>query len=101
MKKFDSRRSRYKTMIVVAGSLALGTAMMATAAIAFARGGDGGHFGGGHFVARHFGGGFGGDFLRPQGFGDDGLGYDNGSGYGDGYSGCYVPTPDGYAWACY
>jgi len=62
-------------MIVVAGSLALGTAMMATAAIAFARGGDGGHFG--------------------RGFGGDGF-Y-----YGDGYSGCNVPTPDGYAWACY
>jgi hypothetical protein len=101
MNKFDSKRSRYKTMIVVAGSLALGTAMMATAAIAFARGGDGGHFGGGHFVARHFSRGFGGDFGRPHGFGDDGLGYDNGSGYGDGYSGCYVPTSDGYAWACY
>ena len=45
--------------------------------------------------ARHFGRGFGGDFGRLYGFGGDGL-Y-----YGDGYSGCYVPTPDGYAWACY
>ena len=87
MNKFDSRHSRYKTMIIVAGSLAIGTAMMATAAIAFARGGGGGHFGGG--------------FGRPHGFGGDGLDYDDGSGYGDGYSGCYVPTPDGYAWACY
>jgi hypothetical protein len=95
MKKFDSSRSRYKTMIVVVGSLALGSAMMATVAIAFARGG------GGHFAARQFGRGFGSDFGRPHGFGDDGLYYDNGSGYGDGYSGCYVPTPDGYAWACY
>jgi hypothetical protein len=100
MNKLDSKRSRHKTMIVVAGSLALCTAM-ATAAIAFARGGGGGHFGGGHFVARHFGRGLGGDFGRPRGFGDDGLDYDNGSGYGNGYSGCYVPTPDGYAWACY
>jgi hypothetical protein len=101
MKRFDSRRSRRKAMIVVAASLALGTAMMATAAIAFARGGGGGHFGGGHFAARHFGRGFGGVFGRPHGFGGDGLDYDDGSGYGDGYSGCYVPTPDGYAWACY
>ena len=83
-------------MIVVVASLALGTAMMATAAIAFGRGG-----GGGHFAARHFGRGFGGVFGRPHGFGGDGLDYDDGSGYGDGYSGCYVPTPDGYAWACY
>src|ERR1700722_879127 len=96
MRRFDSRRSRRKTMIVVAASLALGTATMATAAIAFARGG-----GGAHFAARHFGRGFGGVFGRPHGFGGDGLDYDDGSGYGDGYSGCYVPTPDGYAWACY
>ena len=95
MNKFDSGRSRSKTMIVVAGSLAIGTPMMATAAIAFARGG------GGHFATRHFGRGFGGDLGRPSEFGGDGLYYDNGSGYGDGYSGCYVPTPDGYAWACY
>ena len=95
MKKSDSGRSRHKTMIVVAGSLALATAMMATAAIAVASGG------GGHFAARHFGRSFGGDFGRPPGFGDDELYYDNGSGYGDGYSGCYVPTPDGYDWACY
>ena len=96
MRKFDARHPTFKTMIVVAGSLAIGTAMMATAAIAFARGD-----GGGHFAARHFGRGFGGDFGRPHGFGGDGLDYDDGSGYGDGYSGCYVPTPDGYAWACY
>jgi hypothetical protein len=101
MRRFDSRRSRHKTMIVVAASLALGTAMMATGAIAFARGGGGGHFGGGHLAARHLGKGFGGGFGRPHGFGGDGLDYDDGSGYGDGYSGCYVPTPDGYAWACY
>ena len=103
MRKFDSGRSTSKTMIVVFTSLALGTAMMATATIAFARGGGGGggHFGGGHFAARHFGRGFGGDFGHPHGFGGDGLDYDDGSGYGDGYSGCYVPTPDGYAWACY
>ena len=94
MRRFDSRRSRRKTMIVVVASLALGTAMMATAPIAFGRGG-----GGGHFAARHFGRGFGGDFGRLYGFGGDGL-YD-GEGYGYGYSGCYVPTPDGYAWACY
>src|ERR1700722_6361384 len=97
MNKFDSRCSRHKTMIVVAGSLAIGTAMMASAAIAFARSGGGGHFGGGHFAARHFGRGFGGDFGRPYGFAGDGLYYDDGSGYGDGYSSCYVPTPDGYA----
>jgi hypothetical protein len=118
MRKFDSGRSTSKTMIVVFTSLALGTAMMATATIAFARGGGGGggHFGGGFggghfggFGAGHFGGGFGGGrfagrhfgrglgdgFGRLPGFGDEGL-YD-----GDGYSGCYVPTPDGYAWACY
>jgi hypothetical protein len=97
MRKFDSMYSTSKTMIVVAASLALGTATMATATLAFARGGGGGHFSGGHFAARHFGRGFGGDFRR----GGDGLYYDDGSGYGDGYSGCYVPTPDGYAWACY
>ena len=101
MRKFESRRPTSKTMIVVAASLALGTAMMATATLAFARSGGGGHSGGGHFAARHFGRGFGGDFARPHGFGDDGPYYDNGSGYGDGYSGCYVPTSDGYAWACY
>src|SRR3984893_14567671 len=101
MRKFESRRPTSKTMIVVAASLALGTAMMATATLAFARSGGGGHSGGGHFAARHFGRGFGGDFGRPYGFGSDGLHYDDGSGYGNGYSGCYVPTPDGYAWACY
>ena len=95
MRKFDLIHSTSKTMIVVAASLALGTAMMTIATLAFARGG------GGHFAARHFGRGFGGDFGRPYGFGGDGLYYDDGSGYGDGYSGCYVPTPDGYAWACY
>ena len=101
MRKFESRRPTSKTMIVVAASLALGTAMMATATLAFARSGGGGHFGGGHFAARHFGRGFGGDYGRPYGFGSDGLYYDDGSGYGNGYSSCYVPTPDGYAWACY
>ena len=105
MRKFDSRRSTYKAMIVVAASLALGTAMMATATIAFARGGGGGHFGGGghlgggfgggRIAGRHFGRGFGDGFGRLYGFGGDGF-Y-----YGDGYNGCYVPTPDGYAWACY
>lgn len=107
MRKFDSRHPTSKTMIVVAASLALGTAMMATATLAFARGGGGGHFGGfgaghigggfggGRFAGRHFGGGFGDGFGRLYGFGGDGF-Y-----YGDGYSGCYVPTPDGYAWACY
>jgi hypothetical protein len=98
-------------MIVVAASLALGTAMMATATLAFARGGSRGHFGGsgrfgggfdgGHFAGRHFGRGFGGDFGRLYGFGGDGLYDGEGYGYGYGYSGCYVPTPDGYAWACY
>jgi hypothetical protein len=91
--------STSKTMMVVAASLALGTAMMATATLAFARGGSGGHFGGGfgggRFAGRHFGRGFGNGFGRLYGFGGDGL-Y-----YGDGYSGCYVPTPDGYAGACY
>ena len=109
MREFDSRRCTYKTMIIVAASLALGTAMMATATLAFARGGGGGGghfggfgaghigggFGGGRFAGRHFGRGFGGDFGRLYGFGGDGF-Y-----YGDGYSGCYVPTPDGYTWACY
>jgi hypothetical protein len=109
MRKFDSRHSTSKTMIVVAASLALGTAMMATATLAFARGGSGGHFGGsgrfgggfdgGHFAGRHFGRGFGGDFGRLYEFGGDGL--NDGEDYGYGYSGCYVPTPDGYAWACY
>jgi hypothetical protein len=109
MRKFDSRHPTSKTMIVVAASLALGTAMMATATLAFARGGSGGHFGGsgrfgggfdgGHFAGRHFGRGFGGDFGRLYGFGGDGL--NDGEDYGYGYSGCYVPTPDGYAWACY
>ena len=101
MRNFDSMHSTSKTMIVVAASLALGTAMMATAALAFARSAGGRHFGDGHFAARHFSRGFGGDFARPHGFSDEGLYYDNGSGYGDGYGGCYVPTPDGYAWACY
>ena len=105
MRSFDSMHSTSKTMIVVAASLALGTAMMATATLAFARGGGGAHFGGsghfgdgfdgGHYAGRHFGRGFGGGFGRLYGFGGDGR-Y-----YGDGYSGCYVPTPDGYAWACY
>src|SRR3984893_9490098 len=107
MRKFESRRPTSKTMIVVAASLALGTAMMASATLAFARGGDGGHFGGfgaghigggfggGRAAGRHFGIGFGDDFGRRHGFGGD-VFY-----YGDGYSGCYVPTPDGYAWACY
>jgi hypothetical protein len=117
MRKFDSGRSTYKAMIVVVTSLAIGTAMMATATIAFARGGGGGgghfgggfggghfggfgagHFGGGfgsgRFAGRHFGSGFGDDFGRLYGFGDEFY-------YGDDYSGCYVPTPDGYAWACY
>ena len=85
MRKFDSRHSTSKTMIVVAASLALGTAMMATATLAFARGGSRGHFGGsghfgggfdgGHFAGRHFGRGFGGDFGRLYGFGGDGLYY--------------------------
>src|ERR1700758_1526380 len=101
MNEFDSKRSRYQTMVVVAGSLAIGAAMMATAAIAFTRGG-----GAGHFTARHFGRDFGGNLGRPSKRGGDGLYYDDGSGYGDGgygdgYSGCYVPMPDGYAWACY
>jgi len=117
MRKFDSGRSTYKAIIVVVTSLALGTAMMATATIAFARGGGGGGhfggnfggarfggfggghfgggFGGGRFAGRHFGRGFGDGFGRLYGLGGEGL-Y-----YGDGYSGCYVPTPDGYAWACY
>ena len=101
MRKFDSGRSTYKAIIVVVTSLALGTAMMATATNAFARGGGGGGghfgggFGGGRFAGRHFGRGFGDGFGRLYGLGGDGL-Y-----YGDGYSGCYVPTPDGYAWACY
>ena len=81
MNKFDFRYSTYKTMIVVAASLALGTAMMATATLAFARGGGGGYFSGGG----HFGGGFGGEGFY----------------YGDGYNGCYVLTPYGYSWACY
>jgi hypothetical protein len=96
MNRFDSRGSRYKTMIVVVGSLAIGAAMMVTAAIAFTRGA-----GAGHFAARDFGRGFGGDFGRPSGSDGDGPYYDDGSGHGNGYSGCYVPTPDGYAWACY
>ena len=104
MRKPGSRRSIYKTMIVVATSLALGTAMTATATIAFARGDGAGHFGGfgaGHFGCGSFGGGrfsgrsFGRDFGRRYGFGGDGF-Y-----YGGGYSGCYVLTPYGYAWACY
>jgi hypothetical protein len=111
MKKFDSRHSTSKAMIVASVSLALGTAMMATATLAFARGGGGRHFGdfgaghigggfgGGRFAGRHFGRGFGDGFGRPHGFGGDGFYY--GDGYGYGYGGCYVPTPDGYAWACY
>jgi hypothetical protein len=97
MNPFDSRRSRHKPMIVVAGSLAIGTLMMATAAISFARGGGGGHFGSGHFAIRHFGG----DFGRPSELGSDGLYYGDVSGYGDGHSGCYAPTSDDDAWACY
>jgi hypothetical protein len=89
MRKFVSRHSTSKTIIVVAASLALGTATMATATLAFARGGSGGHFGGsGHFSgsgAGHFGGGFGGEGFH----------------YGDGHNGCYVLTPYGYSWACY
>jgi len=107
MKKFDPRHSTSKAMIVVSASLALGTAMMATATLAFARGGGGGHsggfgaghigggFGGGRFAGRHFGRGFDDGFGRLHGFGGHGF-Y-----YGYGYGGCYVPTPDGYAWACY
>jgi hypothetical protein len=109
MRKFDSGHPTTKTMIVVAASLALGTAMMASATLAFARGGGGGHFGGfraghigggfggGRVAGRHFGRGFGDEFGRRYRFGGDGFYY--GDGYG--YSGCYVPTPDGYAWACY
>jgi hypothetical protein len=109
MRKFDSRRCTSKTTFVVAASLALGMAMMASATLAFARGGSGGHFGGsghfgggfdgGHFAGRHFGRGFGGDFGHLYGFGGDGFNYGVGDGYG--YGGCYVPAPDGYAWACY
>ena len=104
MRKFDSRRCTSKTTIVVATSLALGTAMKASATLALARGGSGGHFGGsghfgggfdgGHFAGRHFGRGFGGDFGHLYGFGGDELNYGEGYGY-------YVPTPDGYAWASY
>jgi hypothetical protein len=88
--KIDSRRSMRKTVIVVAASLAFGTAMMATATIAFARGGGGG---GGRFGSAHFGGFGAGHF--GGGFGSEGF-Y-----YGDGYNRCYVPTPYGYSWARY
>src|SRR4029077_1314871 len=124
MRKFDSKRSTYKAMIVVAASLALGTAMMATATIAFARrgGGGGGHFGGGFggghfggfgggrfggFGGGHFGGGFGDGRFAGRHFGrgfGDGFGRLYGFGGaglydGDGDNGCYVLTPYGYAWA--
>jgi hypothetical protein len=107
MRKFHSENYTYKTMIVVAASLALGTAMMASATIAFARGGGGGggyfggggHFGGGfggsRFAGRHFGTGFGDGLGRLYGFGGEG------SYYGDGYNGRYILTPYGYVWACY
>jgi hypothetical protein len=121
MNKYDSRRAIHKTIIIVAASLALGTATVTTATGAFARGGGGfgGHFGGGGLGGHFGGGGFGGHF--GAGFGDHFggarfAGRDFGRRFGDrfglygfgdlgpyygGYDGCYVFTPYGYTWACY
>jgi len=102
-----------KMMIAVAAAIALGTATMATGAMA-QRGGHGGgggaHFGGGGGMhmgggGMHFGGGphFGGGghfaFRGHRGFG--GLySYGGWPYYGDGYSSCYVATPYGWVWVC-
>ena len=121
MNKYDSRRAIHKTIIIVAASLALGTAIVTTATGAFARGGGGfgGHFGGGglggHFGGGGFGGRFGGRFGHHfggarfagahfgRGFGDGFGFYGFGPYYGGygGYGGCYVFTPYGYTWICY
>jgi hypothetical protein len=94
----------HKTMIVVAASPALGTATIATATIAFARGGGVAHRGGAGAASLvvaailrgggHVGRGFGDGFGRRFGFGGEGF-Y-----YGYGYSGGYVLKPSGYAWVC-
>ena len=112
MNKFDSRRAIHKTIIIVAASLAPGTATVTTATSSFARGGGGfgGHFGGGGFGG-HFGSGFGHhfggarfagrDFGRRFGDGFGLYGFGDLAPYYGGYDGCYVFTPYGYSWACY
>jgi hypothetical protein len=81
--KYDSRRAIHKTIIIVAASLALGTATVTTATGAFARGGGGfgGHFGGGGFGGHFGGGGLGGHF------GGGGLGGHFGAGFGHHFGG--------------
>jgi hypothetical protein len=81
--------------IAVAALLAIGTAVMTTATVAFARGGGGGHFAGrGHFAGGRFDGGFRGRFGGFYGFGAWPY-----YGYGYGYGGCYVRASAYYA--CY
>ena len=105
MIKLNSRHSTSKTMIVVAASLALGTAMMATPPLrsraveaedilAVA----------GILVAVSTAA------ILPAVISAEALAAILGACTGSAatgsttaraISGCYVPTPDGYAWACY
>jgi hypothetical protein len=109
--RYKERQSMRKTMLAVAAAIALGTATIATGAMAAPHGGGGGHWGGGGGMhmgggAPHFGGGpqFGG---HPGGFAFRGRGFGWGGGlyaYGGPWygGGCWVrrwvPTPFGWRW---
>ena len=102
-----------KITIALAAVSLLGAAAIPTDALAFGRGGGGGHFGGGggHFGGGGFSRGFAGHGFVGHGFGPGfrghrfgpgiglGLGLGLGLGYGA-YGSCYAWTPYGYRWVC-
>ena len=103
-----------KTAVVATTALIIGLAPIATADLAFARGGGGGgihmggggggHFGGGQFGGGHFGGGFAGRAFREGGFHRHFGRFGGGAYYaycGGPYSYPYPPySPYGYT-SCY
>jgi len=89
-----------KIAIALAAASLLGAAAIPTDALAFGRGGGGGHFGGG-FHGGGFSRGFVGHGFAGRGFGPGFYGPAIGLGLGLGYaSSCYAWTPYGYRWVC-